>query len=67
MVISQSHLESIFELELMFNVYRSIMSSPLTSDEYKEYCSNAFYDFKPFIETYLEKMSSFRQLQVEKQ
>ena len=61
MVINQSHLETIFELELMFNVYRSIMNSPLTIDEHKEYCFNAFEDFKPFIETYLKKMSSFHQ------
>ena len=66
MCIDQKHLESIFELELMFNTYRAVMSNPYTSDEFKQFSIKSFEELEPSIQKYLEQMRSFRQPQVEK-
>lgn len=67
MVISQSQLEIIFELELMFNTYKSIIENPHVSKAHKEFSCKCFKDLEPSIENYLKQMRSFRQPQVVQQ
>lgn len=60
MVVNQSHLEKIFELELMFNTYKSISENPHISKEHKEFSYKCFKELEPSIENYLKQMRSFR-------